>query len=715
MLTTALGAPAPRVRAARRRRTRAGALLTLLAALLGLMLAGAGGASAHAALLSSDPKQGSVLSTAPTQVVLHFSEQVTLAGDAMRVFDPSGRRVDSGSAGHSGNDDSTARVALAPRLAEGTYTVAWRAVSADTHPVSGAFTFSYGHASSTTAVSGEQATRGSALVGILYGASRTIQYGAAALLIGPVVLVLLCWPAGVRQRSVQRLMLGGWAGLLLATMAQLLLRGPYEAATGLSSGFDLNVVQRTLGEHLGTLLVVRILLLAAAGVFLSLLAGQTGVGLPGAEEADPGAERRLRATLGITGAVLAIALACTWALADHASVGIQVDLAVPLDVIHILAMCCWLGGLTTMLLGLRRPVAEGGVGIASVERFSLLAQCSVTALVGTGVYQAWRGLGSWGALLNTDYGRLLLVKIGAVLVILAAAWMSRRWTALLRAEPGAPAEGVAEASADTAAPARPLDPAEAEGPAEAVAVAPAQAVTGTEVPADPVVPAEAGRSAEAEDPAGTDSEAAAEAEAETEAEPDPVRAAQLRRQQAARRTAATARAREASPARGMLLRSVLLEVTFAIIVLVVTTLLTNAPPGRSVTAQNRAGSGGAPAGATTGPVDLNLSFDTGGPGNNAKGKVSIDIDPARVGQNVLHAYVYDSAGKPVDEPELDITLSLPAKNLGPLTATLDKVDAGHWAAPALQLPMAGQWQLSVIIRSDAIDETTVTAPMQVSN
>ena len=71
-------------------------------------------------------------------------------------------------------------------------------------------------------------------------------------------------------------------------------------------------------------------------------------------------------------------------------------------------------------------------------------------------------------------------------------------------------------------------------------------------------------------------------------------------------------------------------------------------------------------------------------------------------------------GKPVDEPELDVTLTLPAKSLGPLPVKLSKLDIGHWAASALQLPMAGSWQLSVSVRSDAIDETTVTATMNVS-
>jgi copper transport protein len=334
----------------------------------------------------------------------------------------------------------------------------------------------------------------------------------------------------------------------------------------------------------------------------------------------------------------------------------QVPLAVPLDVVHILAMACWLGGLATVLVGLRRAQSEGGVGGDQVARFSTVALCSVGALVATGIYQAWRGLGSWGALVSTGYGRLLLVKIGAVLVMLTAAWMSRRWTGVLRTTPE---------------PALTPD-------------------------------AEAGTTA--------DSEAQAEAQAEPGPEPeaDPVRRAQLARQQALRADVVSRRAREAVPARGRLLRSVLVEVSFAVVVLVVTTLLTNSAPGRAVTEQQAA-----VAATQNLPVNVTLPYSTGGPGDNANGKVNISIDPARTGLNTLHAYVFDNSGKPVNVPELDVSLSLAAENLGPLPVALDQVDVGHWAASNLELPLQGRWLLAVSIRSDAIDETTVSTTIQV--
>ncbi|WP_042415664.1 copper resistance CopC/CopD family protein [Streptacidiphilus anmyonensis] len=664
----------------------------LLALLVALLLGGAGVASAHAALLSTDPAQGSVVAVPPTAVTLHFSESVTLEPDALRVFDPSGKRVDTGTAGHASGDASTAQVRIdaSAAAAQGTYTVAWRVISADTHPVAGAFTFSIGRSSAPATLTGVAGVgdSGPTATGSLYGLTRGVQYGAMALLVGSVGAVLLCWPGGLRLRGVQRLMIAGWAGLLLSTLAELALRGTYEAGTGLGKVFDLSLLRQVLGEKLGVLLAVRVLLLAGAGVFLALLGGH-------AHEDESGAlvaERRRRIGLGVTGALLSIAIAVTWPLGDHASVGMQVPLAVTLDTVHILSMSLWLGGLATVLVGLRALTRAGGIDVRAVGRFSTLAFWCVAALTATGVYQAWRGLGSWSALTDTTYGRLLLVKIGAVLVILGAAWMSRRWLALLRAD----------ASAE-----------DATGSAEATEVLEAEAGAGTGVVLAEVSAAARGGEQTAERAAdavgvGDTTDPADPAGADADADPDPERAAQLARQARARQQARQRKAREAAPARGMLLRSVALEAVFAVVVLGLTTALTNSPPGRAVAEQQAVAKA-----AAHGPVDVTLPYDTTGSTRGAKGKVTIDIDPARPGQNTLHAYLYDSTGKPVDVPEIDIALSLKSKNLGPLAVKLDHLDIGHWGTADLELPLAGQWTLAVTVRSDDIDEATVTTPVTV--
>src|SRR5690349_20030035 len=106
-----------------------GAAVATLCALFAVLLGTATPASAHAELLHTDPADGSVVQTAPQQVVLTFSEGVLLSADSLRVLDPTGVNVAVGTAGHAAGKDSasTATVALRPGLGNGTYTVAWKA------------------------------------------------------------------------------------------------------------------------------------------------------------------------------------------------------------------------------------------------------------------------------------------------------------------------------------------------------------------------------------------------------------------------------------------------------------------------------------------------------------------------------------------------------------------------------------------------------------
>ncbi|WP_097266016.1 copper resistance CopC/CopD family protein [Streptomyces sp. TLI_55] len=370
-----------------------------------LLFGGAGPASAHAALRACDPEDGGVLKTAPRHLTLTFTESVGLLDDSFRVLDPDNRRVRTGEPEHVPGRSDTARVTLpAKGLGEGTFTVAWRVVSADSHPVSGAFTFSVGQPSVTSAVADPGPVE-NPTTATLYNIARYLAYLAAALLIGTAVFLAGCRPADATV--LPRLLWAGWGILAAATVAQLLLRASYETGTAPAlDGFD-----RTLTTRPGLVLLARLALLALTALYLRWV-------------------RKAWSAKGtrIAGGVLAVALALTWAAGEHASAGIQVPVAMTASVLHVLAMAAWLGGLTALVTTLyRASVVEAG----TVARFSRLAFACVTVLVVTGVYQSWRGLGSWAALTGTSYGRLLLFKLAAVLVLLGAAGLSRQWTARL--------------------------------------------------------------------------------------------------------------------------------------------------------------------------------------------------------------------------------------------------------------------------------------------
>ncbi|MER6179016.1 copper resistance protein CopC [Streptomyces sp. NPDC001652] len=372
-----------------------------------LLFGGAGPASAHAALRSADPEDGTVLKSAPAYITLTFTESVGLLDDSFRVLSPENERVRTGEAEHVPGSSDTARVSLpASGLGEGTFTVAWRVVSADSHPVSGAFTFSVGKPSATAVTVDPGPVENPATTG-LYNIARYLAYLAVALLIGTALFLALCRPADATV--LPRLLRVGWWTLAGATVALFVLRAPYEAGTGPATAFDAAAFERTVTSRPGLVLLARLVLLALTAVFLLRLF------------------RRRRSSYAI-GAALALGLALTWAAGEHASAGIQVPVAMASSVLHVLAMAAWLGGLTALVVTLYRAAV---VEPATVTRFSRLAFVSVTVLVLTGVYQSWRGLGSWSALTDTMYGRLLVAKLTAVVVLLTAAGFSRLWTVRL--------------------------------------------------------------------------------------------------------------------------------------------------------------------------------------------------------------------------------------------------------------------------------------------
>jgi methionine-rich copper-binding protein CopC len=121
---------------AARRRTRSAAASLLLATAVGWLVVAP--ASAHDALGGTTPAAGSTVTVAPVEVTLTFAEPPTGQGLGVAVTGPDGSSVATGAPTVQVNE-VTQR--LVPLTRSGTYTVAYRVVSADGHPVSGTFRF----------------------------------------------------------------------------------------------------------------------------------------------------------------------------------------------------------------------------------------------------------------------------------------------------------------------------------------------------------------------------------------------------------------------------------------------------------------------------------------------------------------------------------------------------------------------------------------------
>ena len=110
-------------------------LLAFASAMILVSLAGA-----HAFLDHATPAVGSVVHGAPAQVKLWFTQELEPAFSSVRVMDRSGRQVDKGDPQVDRAESTLLQVSL-PQLAPGTYRVAWRVLSVDTHVTEGDFTF----------------------------------------------------------------------------------------------------------------------------------------------------------------------------------------------------------------------------------------------------------------------------------------------------------------------------------------------------------------------------------------------------------------------------------------------------------------------------------------------------------------------------------------------------------------------------------------------
>ncbi|MEV7280865.1 copper resistance protein CopC [Streptomyces sp. NPDC093111] len=385
-----------------------------LVCLGGLWAGGSAPADAHAVLTSSTPARGAVIAAPPSRVVLVFTEEIALSADAIRVLDPEGRRVDDARPVLEGAN--TYAIGLGGRPGRGTYTVAYQVVSADSHPVAGAFTFSVGAPSAATGTGASGVhDPDSGPVGWAYAGARFGAYLGMTALTGVVCFVLLCWTQGTSHRPLRRAVTTAWAVLVACTLTQLLLRGAYTGSGRVADLADVSLLADVLGTKAGVLLLGRLGLLAVGAAAWAWWCRSTTAGRAAG-----------RNRVGLLGAaVTGTASAWTWAGAEHASAGPQPALAMPADVIHLLAAGAWIGGLGVLAFALKRVEA---LPADAVARFSRVAFVSVCALVATGLYQSWRQVGSLPALTDTRFGLLLLAKSAVVALLLCLGYVARRRT-----------------------------------------------------------------------------------------------------------------------------------------------------------------------------------------------------------------------------------------------------------------------------------------------
>lgn len=455
---------------------RAWAVVALLAVALTCGLLTASAASGHATVLETTPANGSTLERAPERVELTFNEAVESRFGALQVVDAQGERVDDETIVRP--SDERIAIGLRPGLPDGSYAATYRVVSADGHPISGGISFAIGAPSAGGAVDVTRVLAGASApagIGTALSAARVIRYAGIAAVVGLVAFLLVGWrPIGrladdidgdgdARGRAVTEpaaydrataaspalVALGRTADRWARTAALLgavgvaatfVLQGANVAGTGVLPALAPAAWGDVARTRTGSWLLVALGLLLVLAVLLPRVGGALRAGRP--------------AVVTVTIVALALLLAATPALGGHAAASHPAGPLVVLQTVHVAAIGVWLGGL--LLLGLLlRAVGSvtGGSGVdvgppadlaptagaatddaalrtrlrvALLHGFGPLAIGAVLLLVVAGIVLSIVQLSAPRDLLDSAYGRAVLLKALLTAAAVAVALVQRR-------------------------------------------------------------------------------------------------------------------------------------------------------------------------------------------------------------------------------------------------------------------------------------------------
>ena len=351
-------------------------------------------ASAHATLRSTTPRFGTELQSSPGTIRLHFDQTVTAVPGSMLVLNDAGKNF----AGRARVEGTDLVVPVRP-LKRGPYTVRWHAISADSHVVSGVWTFGV-----KVPAPSLSAAYGAGGPTVQEHVVRWLWFLGLALTIGALGLRLIVL-RGVQipRRLERRIAVLAGAGTVLALQAgvaafSLRSEDALQLPLGRFLYADLSPVAQT---RFGRAFVVMTLAFALvlALIFLGWLLDRVEPLVPAL--------------------VLAVLFAGGLSVSGHDAVdpgsSWKTEIA---DWVHLSAASLWIGGLVT-LVGL---VWFGAPELrrAAFTRFSQMATVLIALVRAAGTYLGIVRLPHLRDLWAEGYGRVLLVKLG--LVSLALLW-----------------------------------------------------------------------------------------------------------------------------------------------------------------------------------------------------------------------------------------------------------------------------------------------------
>jgi copper transport protein len=384
------------------------------------------GAWAHAALVRTVPEASRTLNSAPTEVRMTFSEPVEPRFAIVSVTDAAGHQQTDGNPRRDPSDPDTLVIPV-ERVPQGWYLVYWRVISADGHPVRGAFTFAVGPNPGPAPEFQIPSVAETAATPRLV-AARWVAFMALMASVG--LFVLRMGAARPLERTVPDTRLRALDVSFVAASVLTLLALPVYVAIStadfaLRSVFDLGAIVPLLSVSAfgsGFLKLELCFALFAVAAVVALWVDR------------PERPRRtVAALLAGTGAWLgAAAVLLVPGAAGHAGQTAPRGWALAFDWLHMAAGSIWVGGLIGLLvLAATLPAARRVAGLAfCVPRFSNVAFVSVLALIGSGTASSLLHLPTLATLWETSYGQAVLAKIAILAVAMLVAAVN-----LLRTRP----------------------------------------------------------------------------------------------------------------------------------------------------------------------------------------------------------------------------------------------------------------------------------------
>ncbi|MGH6897179.1 MAG: copper resistance CopC/CopD family protein, partial [Geminicoccaceae bacterium] len=355
------------------------------------------GAQAHAVLLESSPAKDAVLAEAPARIVLRFNEPIRpialriLVTEDQRAVEPVGVEV----------VDAELRAPLPEALPDGTYLVSYRVASADDHPIVGSFVFTVGAPSTRASPPLAEVGQHDDFWLVAGVAARAFRYGTLLLASGlALFLALLPVPSDLRPPLRRGL---AWL-TVLGLAACLVMLG----ATG----------GALYGGPAGALLSLEPWRIALA----SPVAASVALAVPGLGILVLAARRALRHEWLVLLAG-ALPVAASFAVSGHAATAGPGWITLPTLMLHALCAAYWVGALAPLLVALRRLPRDQALLL--LRAFSAGAIIAVAGLLLAGVVLSALQLRTPSALIATDYGRLLLLKLAVVALLLGLGAINR--------------------------------------------------------------------------------------------------------------------------------------------------------------------------------------------------------------------------------------------------------------------------------------------------